>query len=103
MHENSDPSRFSEPGRDLFRKTFGVRRSPPKKANLKSAMLNMEANAAVSEQQNCSNSMLKLAGDLKVGPLDFIRSALHTEPNFVFSRYKGKFSNTQHHLVVKYE
>ena len=51
---------------------------------LKSAMLKMQANAAVSEQQNCSNSMLKLARDLKVGPLDCIWSALHTEPNFVF-------------------
>ena len=50
---------------------------------LKSAMLNMQANAG-SEQQNCSHSMLKLARDLKVGPLDCIWSALHTEPNFVF-------------------
>ena len=47
-------------------------------------MLNMQANAAVSEQQNCSNSMWKLARDLKVGPLDCIWSALHTELNFVF-------------------
>ena len=38
----------------------------------KSAMLNMQANAAASEQQNCSSSMLKLARDLKVGPLDCI-------------------------------
>ena len=44
----------------------------------------MQANAAVSEQQNCSNSKLKLARDLKVGPLDSMWPALHTEPNFVF-------------------
>ena len=50
----------------------------------KSAMLNMQANAVVREQQNCSNSMLKLARDLKVGPLDCIRSTLYTEPKFVF-------------------
>ena len=44
----------------------------------------MQANAAVSDQQNCSNSMWKLARDLAVGPLDCIWSALHTEPIFVF-------------------
>ena len=47
-------------------------------------MLTMQANASVSEQQNSSNSMLKLARDLNVGPLDCIWSALHTEPNFVY-------------------
>ena len=47
-------------------------------------MLNMQANTAVSEQQNCSNTMLKLARDLKVRPLDCIWSALHTDTNFVF-------------------
>ena len=51
---------------------------------LKSAVLNMQANATVSEEQNCSNSMLKLARALKVGPLDCIWSALHSEPNFIF-------------------
>ena len=51
---------------------------------LKNAMLNMQANATVSEQQNCGNSILKLARNLKVGPLDCIWSSLHTEPNFVF-------------------
>ena len=44
----------------------------------------MQANAAVREQQNCSNSMLKLARDLKVRQLDWIWSALHTDPSFVF-------------------
>ena len=47
-------------------------------------MLNMQANATVSEQQNCGNSILKLARNLKVGPLDCIWSSLRTEPNFVF-------------------
>ena len=47
-------------------------------------MLNMQAYAAVKEQQNCSNSMLKLARDLKFGPLDCILSALHTERNLGF-------------------
>ena len=59
--------------------------------NLKSAMLNMHANAGVSEQQNCSYSMWKLARDLVFGPLDCARSALHAEPYFIFVRLWMKF------------
>ena len=67
-------------------KKFKVRRSPPKMMSIISASANLferldahiQAYAAVSEQQNCSNSMWKLARDLKVGPLDCARSALHT-------------------------
>ena len=51
-------------------------------------------------KQNCSNSMWKLARDLKVGPLDCARSALHTELTSFFALYRWKFSNTQQHLVV---
>ena len=72
---------------DHFGKPFFVSRSPARVGPSifgKSAMLNMQANAAVSEQQNCSNSMLKLARDHKVGPLNYISSALHTELSFVF-------------------
>ena len=64
-------------------------------------MLNVQASAAVSEQQNYSNSMLKLARDLKIVPLDYIRSALHTEPNFdrvplwmKILRYTASFSSS---------
>ena len=64
-------------------------------------MLNMQANAAVSEQQNCSNSILKLARDLKIEPLDCIWYALHTEHNFVFAplemeilKYKASFTSS---------
>ena len=45
--------------------------------------------------------MWKLAGDLKVGPLDRIWSALHTEHNFVFVplemeilKYKASFTSS---------
>ena len=44
----------------------------------------MQVYATVSEQQNGSSSMWKLARDLKVGPVDCIWSALHIVPNFVF-------------------
>ena len=47
-------------------------------------MLDMQANAALSEQQYYSNSMLKLARDLKIGPFDCIWYGLHTEPYFDF-------------------
>ena len=46
-------------------------------------MLNIQANAAVSKQQNCSNLLWKLARDLKIEPVDCIRSALHAEPNYI--------------------
>ena len=62
-------------------------------------MFNMHANPAVSEHQNCSNPMLKLAIDVEVGPLDCIWSSLYTKPNFVFVplqmkilKYPGEFS-----------
>ena len=92
MHENSDPSRFSDPRRDLLKEILGsighlqkfCKLFPQALIYLKSAMLNMQSNAAVSEQRNCSNSMLKLARDLKDGPLECIWSALRTEFNFVF-------------------
>ena len=85
---------------------FGVHRSPQKLCKLfpqaliylESATLNMQANAAVSEQQNCSNSMLELARDLKVGQLDCIWSALHTEPNFVFVTFINE--NSQIHSSI---
>ena len=35
-------------------------------------MVDMQASAALSEQQDRSNSMLKLGRDLKDGPLDCI-------------------------------
>ena len=80
MHENSDHSRFFNPGRDVLIKILGSIGHLQKLCKLfrqaliylKSAMFNMQANAAVSEQQNCSNSMLKLTIDVKVGLLDFI-------------------------------
>ena len=63
----------------------------------------IHAYAAESEQQNCSNSTWKLARDLKVGPLDCARSALHTETysTSFLAHYRCKFSNTQQHLVDK--
>ena len=72
-------------------KSFGVRRSPPKIMQIISASLNsferrnvhIHAYATVSKQQNCYNSMWKLASDLKFGPLECARSALQTEPNFI--------------------
>ena len=60
---------------------------------LTNALLSMQANAAVNEQQNCSNSMKQLARDLKVGPLDCIWSALQTEPDFVFVPLQMKILN----------
>ena len=50
----------------------------------------IQAYAAVSAQQICSHSVWKLARDLKVGPLDCARSALHTETNFIFGPLKMK-------------
>ena len=58
MHENSDPSRFFDPGPDLLRKNLVsighlqklCKLYPQALVYLKSAMLNMQANAAVSEQ-----------------------------------------------------
>ena len=80
MHEKYVPSSDSGSRRDLLRKKLGsigllqklCKLFPQALVYLKSAMLNMQANAAVSEQQNCSYSMLKLARELKVGPLDCI-------------------------------
>ena len=43
----------------------------------------MQAKAAEGEQQNRSNSMYKLAKDLKVGPLNCIFLALQTQLNFI--------------------
>ena len=71
---------------------FEVRRSPAKIMLIFTASPNIferrdahiQAYAAASEQQNCSNSMWKLAREPKVEPLDCARSALHTEPNFIF-------------------
>ena len=67
-----------------------------------SAMLNMHASGAVSEQQACSHSMLKVAIStvLKAEQFDCIWSILHSEHNIVSSLYKIKLSITQHHLVV---
>ena len=82
MHENSVTATLFDPWRDLLRKNLisiaighlqKLRTLIPQALMyLKRAMLNMQANAAVKGQQNCSNSMLKLARDLKVGPLDCI-------------------------------
>ena len=63
-------------------------------------MLNMQANAAVSEQQNCFYVMYKFATDLKIGPLDCIWPALQTEPTIIFVplwmnllKFKASFSS----------
>ena len=81
QREHSDPSRVFDPGHDLLQKTILVstchlqkicKLLPQALIYLKSPMHNMQVNAAVSEQQNCSHSMLKLARDLKVGLLDCI-------------------------------
>ena len=64
-------------------------------------MLNMQANAAISEQQNCSKSMLKLAWDLKLDRW-IVFDPLYTVSLTSFkSLYNWNFSNTQHHVVVK--
>ena len=70
-----------------------VRRSPQKICKLVlqdliylkgATLVNRLTNyVAISEQQNCSNSIWKLAWDLKVRPLDCARSAVHTEPNYI--------------------
>ena len=80
MHENSGPSSVFDSRRDQLRKKLGSIVHLQKLCKLfaqaliylKNVMLNMQAYAAVSEQQNCSNSMLKLARDPKVAPLDCI-------------------------------
>ena len=59
----------------------------------------MQAYAAVSEQQNRANSMWRLARDLKVEPLDCARSALYTEPNFIFGSYSTS-ENSQTHSRI---
>ena len=53
----------------------------------------MQANVAVGEQQDCSNSVYKLVWDLKSGPLDCVWSARHTEPNSIYVLDRWKFSN----------
>ena len=60
-----------------------------------------QAFAAESEQRNCSNSMWKLAKDLKVEPLNCILLSLQHEPNFFLALYRREMLNSQQHLVVK--
>ena len=111
MHENSVPSRFFDPRCDLLKKIWGsichlqklCKLFPQALIYLKSAMLNMQANAAVSEQQNCSNSMLKLAGDLKLDRWIAFDPLYTLSLTLFLYLYKWKFSNTQHHFVVKRE
>ena len=64
-------------------------------------MLNIQANAAVSEQQNCSNSMLKLARDLKLDRWIAFDLLYTLSPTSFLLLYKWKFSNAEHHLVDK--
>ena len=60
----------------------------------------MQANATVSEQQNFSNSMRKLARDIIADPLDCAQSALHTEHIFIFVPSQIKILKTQQYLAV---
>ena len=65
MHKKFVPGRVFGSRRDLLRKKIGVRRSSPEIMKIISASPNLferrdahiQAYAAVSEQQNCSNSM----------------------------------------------
>ena len=96
MQENSVPVSIFGSRRYLLMKSFDVCKSHPKiMSNILASVIfferryaHIQAYAAVSEQQNCSNSMRKLVRDLKKGPLDCARSALHTEYNFILALYK---------------